>query len=148
MSNFNPQKIQIHLSPKAQKQLALESSPLFIHMELLFSCLLRKRVYLYTSATPTDFHFNKPKPQDLTFYPLSEKVSFAFQAVMTKACKISDSVGEPEVVDFPTTKLEELTPEWLWVDYSKKGWTGDFGFRLRELPSKKTTPKALYYTEA
>ncbi|MDX2471932.1 MAG: hypothetical protein QNL04_15285 [SAR324 cluster bacterium] len=143
MSKFNPQKIEIHLSEKAQKQLTKE--PVLVHLELLFSCLLRKRVYFYSGEAQMDASYSKPLPQNLEFHRLSQNLSFAFQAVMTKACSVSDTVGEPEVVDFPTTKLEELTPQWLWVDYTKKGWTGDFGFRLRELPSKRAAAKALHY---
>ena len=47
---LHDKSLEIRLTRAAQKALAVRDTPLVAEMELLFSCLLRKRVYFGESA--------------------------------------------------------------------------------------------------
>ena len=114
-------EIQVELSDKAEKQLSYRSTPLFVEMELYFSCLLRKELRIYeTIREQLDEAFSTQ---------LSDNLQISFRPVMTKSCSVSSCEGEkPPLSDFPIQKPQSYVPKWLKIDYRKGEWCGDFGY--------------------
>lgn len=114
-------KIQLEISDNAERQLRKRQVPLYIEMELYFSCLIRKQVRVYeTFIEPADEKFS---------VRFSDKLQISFRPVMTKSCSISSCEdGKPPLSDFPIRKPRSYIPRWLNLDFSKGKWCGDFGY--------------------
>ncbi|UCH52802.1 MAG: hypothetical protein JSW09_09400, partial [Pseudomonadota bacterium] len=59
---------------------------------------------------------------------LSDEVSVSFRPVMTKACAVSEVVGNPELDTFPIVNRGAFTPKWLELDHDRGQWQGAFGW--------------------
>lgn len=109
--------LQVVLTKRAQSALERVDQPVHFEMELYFSCLIRKRVNVL--STPRKEH---------SLINLNNLVSISFRPVMTRHCRVSDIVDEPDVIDFPLQHDSRIAPRWLSLDYSRGTWRGDFGF--------------------
>lgn len=107
--------LEIRLSRAAERALAARATPLLAEMELLFSCLIRKRV-----------RFSDLMAADAT--PASDSLSVRFRPVMTRVCAVSDVGGAPPLDDFPIANPKPYVPRWLSIDYRQGHWLGEFGY--------------------
>ena len=117
--------VKVEFSAKAERALMSRKSPLYIEMELYFSCLLRKQVRVYEGTR------HKPEQHiDGNFLvKINDKLSIGFRPVMTKSCSVSSCEGEkPPLSDFPIEKPQTYVPKWLKVDFRKGEWCGNFGY--------------------
>ena len=118
-------EIKLEISAKAERELAGRVKPLFVEMELYFSCLLRKQIRIveksrYEQNEVTDDNFS---------IRLSNNLHIHFRPVMTKTCSVSSCEGEkPPLSDFPIEKPQAYVPRWLKLDFRKGEWCGDFGY--------------------
>ncbi len=109
--------IQLELTPRAAKALSGLSEPLQVQLELLFSCLVRKRI-----------HFSPRERGDaFSLQCGNDKVAVEFRPIMTKACTISGD-DAPDYVDFPIQRAEAFIPKWLKLDFKNQQWAGEFGW--------------------
>jgi hypothetical protein len=114
-------QIQIEISNNAERQLNKRKTPLFIEMELYFSCLLRKQVRVTEGLNE--------QLDNKFFTRLSDILHIGFRPVMTKSCSVSSCAGdEPPLSDFPIKKPQSYVPKWLKLDFKKGEWLGDFGY--------------------
>jgi hypothetical protein len=117
---FGDKTVKLSLSARALQ--ALNSMELQTHidveLELYFSCLIRKRVNIRERAQ-SDAVMNAS---------VNENLSISFRPVMTKVCRVSDVVGEPDTERLPIINPARFTPNWVSLDYKNRQWTGDFGF--------------------
>jgi len=114
---FQGRSLQLTVSQRAQVQLDLRSEPLFLEMELYFSCLIRKRVYVRESTGGPDV------------VVLADKLMARFRPVVTKTCAMRDVERDnPPVMDMPIIKPERFFPHWLTLDYRRGDWQADFGY--------------------
>jgi len=114
-------QIQVEITKKATQQLSNRPHPLFVEMELYFSCLLRKEIRIRESA--------RDKVDGAFTAQLSDNLHISFRPVMTKTCSVSSCEGEaPPLSDFPIEKPQSYVPKWLKLDYKKGEWCGDFGY--------------------
>ncbi|VAW50222.1 hypothetical protein MNBD_GAMMA05-2063 [hydrothermal vent metagenome] len=114
-------QIQVEITKKAAQQLSNRLHPLFIEMELYFSCLLRKEIRIRESA--------RGQIDEAFTAQLSDNLHISFRPVMTKACSVSSCEGEaPPLSDFPIKKPQSYVPKWLKLDFKKGEWCGDFGY--------------------
>ncbi|OIO78783.1 MAG: hypothetical protein AUJ86_03750 [Hydrogenophilaceae bacterium CG1_02_62_390] len=107
--------LDIRLSPAAEHALAQRQTPLLAEMELLFSCLIRKRV-----------RFGDLTAEDAI--PASDRLSVRFRPVMTRVCAMADVTGSPPLDDFPIANPRPYVPRWLAIDYRRGQWLGEFGY--------------------
>ena len=113
--------ILLELSDRAKQQLNDRETPLFIEMELYFSCLLRKELRIYETL--------REQLDEAFVTTLSDRLHISFRPVMTKSCSVSSCEGEsPPVSDFPIKKPQAYVPKWLKIDFKKGKWCGDFGY--------------------
>jgi len=108
--------VKVHMSRAAEKALAQRGGPLFVEMELYFSCLIRKQVL---------FHDEKRQPDSVQ---IDNKLSVSFHPVVTNSCMIKEAGDEPEKSDFEMKRKECFVPKWLKLDYKKGAWIGEYGY--------------------
>ena len=114
--DFHGKTVQIEVSKSAQNHLLQAQEPLFVEMELYFSCLIRKKV-----------RFNSDRAKEHA-KPASDHLSVSFHPVMTRVCN-KDYEGEaPPLTEFPIAKPAPYVPRWLKIDYKGGGWQGEFGY--------------------
>ncbi len=107
--------LEIRLSTAAQRALARRERPLLAEMELLFSCLIRKRVQFSEQIVKGAI-------------PASDRLFVHFRPVMTRVCAVADVVGSPPLDDFPIADPRPFVPRWLAIDYHHGQWVGEFGY--------------------
>ena len=111
--------LRLNLTAAAQAALTGRDAPLLVELELLFSCLLRKRV-----------HFPHSAPEDaLPMESGDAQVKVHFRPVMTHHCVVGDVEVEPELERFPIQKPEAFMPHWLTLDHRNGHWHGEFGYQ-------------------
>ena len=114
-------QIQVEISSNAKRQLNDRITPLFVEMELYFSCLLRKEIRIRETL--------REKLDEEFTAQLSDMLHISFRPVMTKSCSVSSCEGEkPPLSDFPIEKPQSYVPKWLKLDFKKGKWCGDFGY--------------------
>ena len=107
--------VEIRLTQAAISALEQRSTPLLAEMELLFSCLIRKKVRFYEQGAEQGIAAGKG-------------LAVRFRPVMTQACSISTLDGPPPLEDFPMKKAQAFVPHWLSLDFRHGQWSGDFGY--------------------
>lgn len=111
-------ELQLHLSPAAEKAVANLDEALVVELELLFSCLVRKRV-----------RFPRQAPADGRLIHVSNpKLAIHFRPIATRHCRLEEIEGEQETELLPLAKPEAFVPRWLHLDYQNGQWSGDFGY--------------------
>ena len=109
--------LQLTISERAQAQLDRRAKPLLLEMELYFSCLVRKRVYVREHVNGEDVA------------ALSDKLSVSFRPVVTQTCAMREVERDnPPVMDMPIVKPERYFPHWLTLDYRRGKWLAEFGY--------------------
>ncbi|OBS08597.1 hypothetical protein [Acidihalobacter prosperus] len=109
--------LQLRLTAAARRALAQRETPLIVHLELLFSCMIRKQVLFPESAHPDALPLDGGEQQ----------VQIWFRAVGTKTCLISDQ-PVPDLQTFPIKRVEPFLPRWLNLDIKHGQWRGEFGY--------------------
>jgi hypothetical protein len=111
---LHDKSLEIRLSAAARDALARRTAPLVAEMELLFSCLLRKRV-----------HFGE---ETAASTPVSDRLAVRFKPIMTRRCSVAEGGASPPSERFPLENPRPYVPHWLAIDYRKGEWVGEFGY--------------------
>jgi hypothetical protein len=111
---LHEKSLEIQLTAAAQKALSLRDRPLVAEMELLFSCLLRKRVYFGDEAGQST--------------QVNDRLAVRFRPIMTRHCSVSVDGALPPSDDFPIENPRPYVPNWLSIDYRRGEWVGNFGY--------------------
>jgi hypothetical protein len=106
--------LEVRLTSAAQKALAKRTRPLVAEMELLFSCLLRKRV-----------HFGDVTAQST---PVNDRLAVRFRPIMTRRCSVAEGGASPPSDHFPLQNPRPYVPNWLAIDFRRGVWVGEFGY--------------------
>jgi hypothetical protein len=106
--------IEIRVSRAAQNALEQRAVPLVAEMELLFSCLLRKRV-----------HFGESTENATA---VNERLAVRFTPIMTRRCSVAEGGATPPSEGFPLENPRPYVPNWLAIDYRRGEWVGEFGY--------------------
>ncbi|CDQ09046.1 conserved protein of unknown function [Acidithiobacillus ferrivorans] len=112
-------KIQLRMTSAAKRELDLRNEPLCVYLELLFSCLIRKKTYFLSSHHPDSMLLDAHQAS----------VEIWFRAVGAKTCSISDQPVQ-DLQTFPLKRTDAFIPRWLSLDYRKGEWIGEFGYIL------------------
>jgi hypothetical protein len=106
--------LDIRLTRAARKALDARVTPLVAEMELLFSCLLRKRVLFGDDAAAAT--------------PVDDRLAVRFKPIMTRRCSIAEGGAHPPSERFPLENPRPYVPNWLAIDYRRGAWVGEFGY--------------------
>jgi hypothetical protein len=113
------QELELRLNQRAAEALQQETDPLYIEMELYFSCLVGKRVNFLRDMRPGSVIPSR----------LSNNVSIGFRAMMMRTCQPGSGGSEPEAGSFLAERGERYVPRWISLDYRAGQWSGEFGLK-------------------
>lgn len=108
--------IAVSLSKTACQALERRRSPLQVELELLFSCLVRKRVNFSEQAG------------EHAGVSVQKNLNLVFRPVMTRACGMDHEGPEPPLTDFPIENIQAVVPKWVKIDFRRGNWLGEFGY--------------------
>lgn len=109
--------IQVQLTAGAERALAMHPTPLLLELELLFSCMIRKRVRFPAS----------PHADAIPVPGTDPRLVLYFHPVCTKVCAIADA-DVPDLMTFPLRRVTPFIPRAVTLDYRKGAWVGDFHY--------------------
>ncbi len=113
--------IHVELSNQAKKMADKLEKPLFVTMELYFSCFVVKKV-----------RFSHKKPE-WDMFDAGENLFVGFRVIQSAPCNIHDLTGDntPVYIEFPIKKWRAILPYHLKIDYSKGEWKGTYEWNFR-----------------
>ena len=111
--------VRVELSAEAERALAQRSAPLYAEVQLIFGCMIAKRVWFRDEANENA----------VTVTP---KLSMWFRpARYEKACSFDDIDSGAEASDFPiAVDRKGFVPDVVHIDYRAGKWVGDFTYSM------------------
>lgn len=111
--------VRVELSAAAERALAQRTNPLFVEVQLIFGCMIAKRVWFrdepVTNAVPVNSKLN------VWFRP----------ARYQKACSFDDIDNGAEASDYPVVgDRRRFVPDLLFIDYRAGKFVGDFTYSM------------------
>jgi hypothetical protein len=124
--------VLVEISDAARRMLAKRARPLMCEVNLVFGCMLAKRVWFRD-----EIHAEA--------VPVVADLSAWFRPVgYAKACSFDDIDAGAEAFDYPmVADRRRFTPDALFIDYRGGEWVGDFTYSralLRELQGAAPQP--------
>lgn len=111
--------VRVELSVAAESALAKRNNPLFAEAQLIFGCMIAKRVRFHDEAVAESV-------------PVSPKLHVWFRPVRyAKACSFDDIDNGAEASDYPVVgSRQRFVPDLLFVDYRAGKFVGDFTYSM------------------
>ncbi|MHB8697633.1 MAG: hypothetical protein ACYC9J_06270 [Sulfuricaulis sp.] len=111
--------VRVELSAAAERVLAQRRAPLYVEVQLIFGCMIAKRVW-----------FRDEKVEGAV--PVIPTLSVWFRpARYEKACSFDDIDGGAMASDFPLAVDRKLfVPDVLRIDHRAGKWVGDFTYSM------------------
>ncbi len=111
--------VRVELTTAAERALDKRAEPLYTEVQLIFGCMVAKRVWFRDEA-------NKDA------VPVTPKLSVWFRpARYEKACSFDDIDGGAVASDFPmAVDRKGFVPDVVHIDYRAGKWVGDFTYSM------------------
>ncbi len=124
--------VRVELSPAAERALARRTVPLYAEVQLIFGCMIAKRVWFRDEAVDKAV-------------PVNSKLYVWFRpARYQKACSFDDIDNGAEASDYPVVgDRGRFVPDVLSIDCRGGKFTGDFTYSMdlyREQNSRLKLP--------
>jgi hypothetical protein len=112
--------VSFSMTRKASKQLKLREQPLWVELELYFSCLVRKQVRF----------FDQPPEHGNIMDPVAvlPNLNLSFRPVVTEHCSVAEVEDKPDLNTMPVSNPSQMVPKWLKLDFRQGQWCGEFGY--------------------
>lgn len=109
--------VRVELSAAAERALATRTNPLYAEVQLIFGCMIAKRVWF------------RDEPVE-NAVPVNSKLNVWFRpARYAKACSFDDIDNGAEASDYPVVgDRGRFVPDLLSIDYRGGKWSGDFTY--------------------
>jgi len=111
--------VRVELTAAAERALEKRAEPLYTEVQLIFGCMVAKRVWFRDEAN-TDA------------VPVTPKLSVWFRpARYEKACSFDDIDSGAVASDFPmVVSRKGFVPDVVHIDYRAGKWVGDFTYSM------------------
>jgi hypothetical protein len=111
--------VRVELSASAERALAKRRIPLFAEVQLIFGCMIAKRVWFRDEAVENAV-------------PVNSKLNVWFRpARYAKACSFDDIDNGAAASDYPVVgDRGRFVPDLLSIDYRAGKWIGDFTYSM------------------
>ena len=115
---LNGKDVQVTLTPAARAAQARLDAPLYVELELYFSCLVKKFVHFRADS--------RGKPA----VPVGDKLSIYFRPVTSTACTwdVAERLGRQPEMDIDSEALHHVAPKRVFIDYVDGQWHGSYAF--------------------
>ena len=102
------------MSSEAASAVSNRATPLVAEAEILFSCLIRKRLR---------FHDASP---DLLSWPIADHLHVSVRPVLYELCRPEDGATEPNIIDFAVADIAVLVPKSIHIELEDGELAGTF----------------------
>jgi hypothetical protein len=119
--------VRVELSVAAERALAKRTAPLYAEVQLIFGCMVAKRVWFHDEA-------NKDA------VPVTPKLRLWFRpARYEKACSFDDIDNGAVASDYPMVAARRrFVPDMVHIDYRAGKWVGDFTYSMDVFRAQNT----------
>lgn len=124
--HLHEKAVCVELSAAAERALAQRSAPLYAEVQLIFGCMVAKRVWFRDETVEGAV-------------PVVPNLSVWFRpARYAKSCSFDDIDAGAVASDFPmTADRKRFVPDALRIDYRAGRWVGDFTYSLDIFRARK-----------
>jgi hypothetical protein len=113
--SLRDREMEVEWTSRAQHELEKRDTPLVVEMQLMFSCVVKKRTIFHDSC-------------DLDTVAVSDKLKVAFRPVEPTSCDpVEFATKYPVKREFDSAASLKIRPKHLLVDYVNGEWAGEFG---------------------
>ncbi len=111
--------VRVELSAAAERALAQRAEPLFAEVQLIFGCMIAKRVWFREETVKAAV-------------PVNSKLRVWFRpARYEKACSFDDVDNGAVASDYPmAVDRKGFVPDVLYIDHRAGKWVGDFTYSM------------------
>lgn len=115
---INSRPVVIELTEAAAHKLSRRTTPLFVELELYFSCLVKKFVHFRNDS--------RGKPT----VTAHGKLHLYFRPVTSTACtfEVAERLGRQPEKEIESEALSRVAPKRVRIDYVGDAWCGSFNF--------------------
>ncbi len=111
---YKGSELNVSYTGRADRVLKSRSNPLYVEMQLYFSCVVLKRVL---------FHDNL----DLETVPVNDRLSVIFSTVESDSCDpVEFAENHPAKRVLDSEQALKMRPRRLKIDYMSNRWIGEF----------------------
>lgn len=113
---INGRNVAVEWTRAAANELARRKTPLFVELELYFSCLVKKFVHFREDA------------RDRTAVAASDKLLLYFRPVTSTACsfEVAERLGRQPEMELHTAAVARIAPKQVSLDFARGAWRGSF----------------------
>jgi hypothetical protein len=115
-ASINGKAVAVEMTQSAAAAAAALKSPLFVELELYFSCLVKKFV-----------HFRQePRSSDLC--EVAKNLNLYFFPVTSTPCSMEEAerLGRQPEVPLKESRLNKIAPKKVFIDHKRGQWVGSF----------------------
>ena len=115
---INGRDVAVEWTAAAARELARRQTPLFVELELYFSCLVKKLV-----------HF-RDDSQGRPTVAASDKLHLYFRPVTAAACSVEvfERLGRRPGKEIDSKAIRKVAPKQVAITYARGEWRGTFGW--------------------
>lgn len=116
---INGREVRIEWTPAAARELAKRTTPLYVELELYFSCLVKKFV-----------HFRDDSRGRATV-AVGNGLHLYFRPVTSTACTfaVAERLGRQPEMEIESKALSHVAPKRVFIDHVGGAWRGGFWFQ-------------------
>jgi hypothetical protein len=116
---INGKNVLVEWTSAAARALELREAPLFVEMELYFSCLVKKFVHFREDA--------RGRPA----VAAADKLFIYFRPVTSTACTfaVADQLGRQPEIEIDSANLRRVAPKRVSIDHVNGAWRGSYHFQ-------------------
>ena len=113
---INDKPLLVEWTPRAQRALDLRIRPLYVEMELYFSCMVEKYIQF------------REEPRSRTPVYVTEKFAVYFRPVTSTTCSIelATDLGRQPEMELHNEVVARLVPKRIFVDFKNARWIGEY----------------------
>ena len=113
---INDKPLRVEWTPRAQRELDRRTHPLYVEMELYFSCMVKKYI-----------HFLE-QPRNEASVHINEKFAVYFRPVTSTECSmdLAADLGRQPEIELHNEAVSRMVPKRLFVDFKNSRWIGEY----------------------
>jgi len=116
--SLNGRTVSVEISAAAMQELSLRTVPLYVELELYFSCLVKKFVHFRDDSRGKEA------------VAVTDKLLIYFRPVTSTACTfaVAEKLGRQPEMDIDSEALHHVAPKRVRIDFADSKWRGSYEF--------------------
>lgn len=113
---INNKFLLVEWTPRAQRELDRRTQPLYVEMELYFSCMVKKYIHFLD------------QPRNANPVHVGEKLAVYFRPVTSTECSmtLAADLGRQPEIELHNEAVSRMVPKRVFVDFKNTHWIGDY----------------------